>query len=96
MKIEVVDPRNTILVRVATICEVIDYQVKIHFDGWSDIYDYYLDDDSPDIHPPGWCAKTGHILQPPFSKFSCIKTADLKLDIIFVNTFIINLVFLSN
>ncbi|XP_041359679.1 lethal(3)malignant brain tumor-like protein 3 isoform X2 [Gigantopelta aegis] len=67
MKIEVVDPRNTILVRVATICEVIDYQVRIHFDGWSDIYDYYLDDDSPDMHPPGWCAKTGHILQPPFS-----------------------------
>ena len=24
-----------------------------------------VDETSPDIHPPGWCAKTGHPLQPP-------------------------------
>ncbi|KAL3869479.1 hypothetical protein ACJMK2_042156 [Sinanodonta woodiana] len=65
MKVEVVDKRNTLLIRVASIVDVQDYMVKIHFDGWSDAYDYWLDDDSPDLHPPGWCAKTGHPLAPP-------------------------------
>lgn len=68
MKVEVVDKRNPLLVRVATIEEVENYMVKIHFDGWSDIYDYWLEDDSTDLHPPGWCAKTGHPLVPPISK----------------------------
>lgn len=67
MKVEVVDKRNPLLVRVASIIEVENYMVKIHFDGWSDIYDYWLEDDSPDIHPPGWCAKTGHPLVPPIT-----------------------------
>lgn len=40
--------------------------MKIHFDGWSSDYDFWTDDDWPDLHPPGWCLKTGHPLQPPF------------------------------
>uniref|UniRef100_A0A8C9LC31 L3MBTL histone methyl-lysine binding protein 3 n=1 Tax=Pavo cristatus TaxID=9049 RepID=A0A8C9LC31_PAVCR len=39
----------------------------VHFDGWDSIYDYWTDVDSPDIHPAGWCTKTGHPLQPPLS-----------------------------
>nr|KAG5705841.1 hypothetical protein BaRGS_030731 [Batillaria attramentaria] len=66
MRVEVVDRRNPILVRVATIKEVREHQVLIHFDGWPEMYDYWLDDDSPDIKPPHWCARTGHALQPPF------------------------------
>lgn len=65
MKVEVVDKRNPILIRVATIAAIDKHRVKIHFDGWSEIYDYWLDDDSPDIHPPGWCHRTGHSLQAP-------------------------------
>uniref|UniRef100_A0A673JI44 Lethal(3)malignant brain tumor-like protein 4 n=1 Tax=Sinocyclocheilus rhinocerous TaxID=307959 RepID=A0A673JI44_9TELE len=38
---------------------------QIHFDGWSEEYDYWLDADSPDLHPVGWCQKTGHPLQHP-------------------------------
>ncbi|XP_062857852.1 lethal(3)malignant brain tumor-like protein 3 isoform X2 [Trichomycterus rosablanca] len=67
MKLEVVDRRNPMLVRVATVVDRDDHRIKIHFDGWMDEYDYWVDTDSPDIHPAGWCAKTGHALQPPIS-----------------------------
>ncbi|XP_022237043.1 lethal(3)malignant brain tumor-like protein 4 [Limulus polyphemus] len=53
------------LLRVVTIVETSAHAVKIHFDGWSDAYDYWVDDDSPEIHPAGWCYQTGHPLQPP-------------------------------
>uniref|UniRef100_A0A674D5M7 L3MBTL histone methyl-lysine binding protein 1b n=1 Tax=Salmo trutta TaxID=8032 RepID=A0A674D5M7_SALTR len=56
MKLEAVDKRNPMLIRVATI---------IHFDGWSEEYDYWVDADCPDLHPVGWCQKTSHPLQHP-------------------------------
>uniref|UniRef100_A0A8C1J325 L3MBTL histone methyl-lysine binding protein 1b n=1 Tax=Cyprinus carpio TaxID=7962 RepID=A0A8C1J325_CYPCA len=65
MKVEAVDKRNAMLIRVATISDVEDHRIKIHFDGWSEEYDYWLDADSPDLHPVGWCQKTGHPLQHP-------------------------------
>ncbi|KAL8220428.1 UNVERIFIED_CONTAM: Lethal(3)malignant brain tumor-like protein 3, partial [Gekko kuhli] len=65
MKLEVVDKRNPMLIRVATITDKDDYRLKIHFDGWDPIFDFWIDADSPDIHPMGWCAKTGHPLQLP-------------------------------
>ncbi|NWI66403.1 LMBL3 protein, partial [Todus mexicanus] len=65
MKLEVVDKRNPVFIRVATIVDTDDYRIKVHFDGWDSIYDYWTDVDSPDIHPAGWCTKTGHPLQPP-------------------------------
>lgn len=43
-------------------------RLKIKFDGWPDNHTYWVDDDSLDIHPVGWCAKTGHPLEPPLSK----------------------------
>ncbi|XP_053497899.1 lethal(3)malignant brain tumor-like protein 3 isoform X1 [Ictalurus furcatus] len=67
MKLEAVDVRNPVMVRVATVVDRDEHRVKIHFDGWTEEYDYWLDADSPDIHPAGWCAKTGHALQPPIS-----------------------------
>lgn len=68
MKLEAVDPRNPILIRVTTVCDITDHMIKLHFDGWSEVYDYWVDDDCPDIHPAGWCSKTGHLLTPPISK----------------------------
>ncbi|KAJ7424601.1 hypothetical protein WISP_27916 [Willisornis vidua] len=65
MKLEAVDRRNPILIRVATIVDRDNHRVKIHFDGWDPHYDLWVDSDSPDIHPVGWCAKTGHALQVP-------------------------------
>ncbi|GFR10896.1 lethal(3)malignant brain tumor-like protein 3 [Trichonephila clavata] len=65
MKLEAVDKRNPGLIRVATIADKTDHNLLIHFDGWSSMYDYWVDDNSPDIHPIHWCAKTGHPLEPP-------------------------------
>ncbi|KAK6474192.1 lethal(3)malignant brain tumor-like protein 4 isoform X1 [Huso huso] len=65
MKLEAVDKRNPMLIRVSTIAATEEHRLKIHFDGWSQEYDYWVDADSPDIHPVGWCAKTGHPLQNP-------------------------------
>ncbi|GCB65650.1 lethal(3)malignant brain tumor-like protein 4 isoform X1 [Scyliorhinus torazame] len=67
MKLEAVDKRNPMLIRVATIVDTEDHRIKIHIDGWSHDYDHWIDADSPDIHPAGWCAKTGHSLQIPLS-----------------------------
>nr|XP_015095466.1 lethal(3)malignant brain tumor-like protein 4 isoform X1 [Vicugna pacos]XP_031546086.1 lethal(3)malignant brain tumor-like protein 4 isoform X1 [Vicugna pacos] len=65
MKLEVVDKRNPRLIRVATIVDVDDQRIKVHFDGWDHKYDYWTDADSPDIHPAGWCDVTGHPLEVP-------------------------------
>uniref|UniRef100_A0A8D3D0S2 L3MBTL histone methyl-lysine binding protein 1b n=1 Tax=Scophthalmus maximus TaxID=52904 RepID=A0A8D3D0S2_SCOMX len=65
MKVEAVDKRNPMLVRVATIADTEDHRLKIHFDGWSSEYDYWVETDWPDLHPVGWCQKTGHPLQYP-------------------------------
>ncbi|KYQ58720.1 Lethal(3)malignant brain tumor-like protein 3 [Trachymyrmex zeteki] len=65
MKLEAVDKRVPQLIRVATVEDVKDHQLKIKFDGWPDSHAYWVDDDSPDIHPVGWCVKTGHPLEPP-------------------------------
>ena len=68
MKVELVDKRNPILIRVATIVDVQGFRLLIHFDGWDSIYDYWIDEDCPDLHPPHWCEKVGHPLQPPIGK----------------------------
>ncbi|XP_066145941.1 lethal(3)malignant brain tumor-like protein 3 isoform X1 [Euwallacea fornicatus] len=67
MRLECVDKRVPHLIRVATVDDVKDHQIRIHFDGWPDRYSYWVDDDSPDIHPIGWCQKTGHPLEPPLT-----------------------------
>ncbi|XP_041346453.1 lethal(3)malignant brain tumor-like protein 1 [Pyrgilauda ruficollis] len=65
MKLEAVDRRTPSFIRVASVEDVEDHRIKVHFDGWSHVYDFWIDADHPDIHPMGWCSKTGHPLQPP-------------------------------
>ncbi|XP_057679700.1 lethal(3)malignant brain tumor-like protein 1 isoform X2 [Corythoichthys intestinalis] len=65
MKLEAVDKRSPGLIRVATVEEVETHRIKIHYDGWSHIYDEWMDSDHPDIHPAGWCEATGHPLKVP-------------------------------
>ncbi|CAH1115475.1 unnamed protein product [Psylliodes chrysocephalus] len=67
MRLECVDRRVPQLIRVATVDDVKEHQIRIHFDGWPDKYSYWVDDDSPDIHPMGWCQKTGHPIEPPLT-----------------------------
>lgn len=42
---------------------------QVHFDGWDHKYDYWMDADSPDIHPVGWCGITGHPLERPYREY---------------------------
>nr|XP_057941149.1 lethal(3)malignant brain tumor-like protein 1 [Doryrhamphus excisus]XP_057941150.1 lethal(3)malignant brain tumor-like protein 1 [Doryrhamphus excisus] len=65
MKLEAVDKRSPGLIRVATVEEVETHRIKIHYDGWSHVYDEWMDSDHPDIHPAGWCEATGHPLKAP-------------------------------
>lgn len=49
-------------------------QFEVHYDGWPDEMNHWVDDDSTDIHPCGWAAKTGHPLMPPLTpqvNFNC-------------------------
>ena len=68
MKLEAVDKKNSSLVCVATIADVLDNRILVHFDSWDDIYDYWVDCTSPYIHPVGWCKENGHQLTPPNGK----------------------------
>lgn len=74
MKLEAVDKKNSSLVCVATIADVLDNRILVHFDSWDDIYDYWVDCTSPYIHPVGWCKENGHQLTPPNGEFSSLNT----------------------
>lgn len=69
MKLEAVDKKNSSLVCVASIADVLDNRILVHFDSWDDIYDYWVDCTSPYIHPVGWCKENGHQLTPPNGEF---------------------------
>ncbi|XP_041434519.1 lethal(3)malignant brain tumor-like protein 1 isoform X2 [Xenopus laevis] len=65
MRMEAVDRRSPSLIRVSSVVEVEEFRIKVHFDGWSHMFDFWLDADHPDLHPAGWCQRTGHPLQTP-------------------------------
>ncbi|CAB0018103.1 unnamed protein product [Nesidiocoris tenuis] len=65
MKLEAVDKKNTHLTCVATVQSVLLNRILVHFDSWSDIYDYWVDITSPYIHPVGWCKQQNRSLTPP-------------------------------
>ncbi|XP_028897394.2 lethal(3)malignant brain tumor-like protein 3 isoform X2 [Zeugodacus cucurbitae] len=68
MKLEAIDPENCSLFCVCTIVDIQGYRLKLTFDGYEYMYDFWVNADSMDIFPPGWCAKTKRILQPPKGK----------------------------
>lgn len=65
MKLEGVDPQHPSYFCVLSVAEVIGYRLRLHFDGYPDNYDFWVDADSTDIFPAGWCEKYGHVLHPP-------------------------------
>ena len=65
MKVEAKDLQNPSLICVATIQDIKQGKLLIHFDGWSSKYDYWCESTSTDIHPPMWCGKHGKKVQPP-------------------------------
>lgn len=65
MKLEAIDPDNLSLFCVCTVTDKKGYRIKLSFDGFDNMYDFWVNADSLDIFPPGWCASTNRILQPP-------------------------------
>ncbi|XP_075153132.1 scm-related gene containing four mbt domains isoform X2 [Haematobia irritans] len=65
MSLECADLMDPRLVCVATVSRVVGRLLKIHFDGWTDEYDQWLDCESADIYPVGWCVLVGHKLEGP-------------------------------
>lgn len=67
-KLEAVDKKNPQLICCATVGAVKNDQIHVTFDGWRGAFDYWCRYDSRDIFPVGWCAKSGHPMQPPGQK----------------------------
>ncbi|XP_035614040.1 lethal(3)malignant brain tumor-like protein 2 [Oncorhynchus keta] len=65
MKLEAVDLMEPWLVCVATVRRCVGRLLLLHFDGWEPDFDQWVDVQSPDIYPVGWCEVTGYQLQPP-------------------------------
>ncbi|XP_032592083.1 polycomb protein Sfmbt isoform X2 [Drosophila grimshawi] len=65
MSLECADLMDPRLVCVATVARVVGRLLKVHFDGWTDEYDQWLDCESADIYPAGWCVLVGHKLEGP-------------------------------
>lgn len=65
MSLECADLMDPRLVCVATVARVVGRLLKIHFNGWTDEYDQWLDCESPDVYPVGWCVLVNHKLEGP-------------------------------
>lgn len=68
-KLECIDPKHPSYLCVCTIVKVKGARLRMHFDGWSESYDFWTNWDSPFIFPMGWCDKNGQVLHPPRSEF---------------------------
>uniref|UniRef100_A0A2K5CW45 Mbt domain containing 1 n=1 Tax=Aotus nancymaae TaxID=37293 RepID=A0A2K5CW45_AOTNA len=81
MKLEAVDLMEPRLICVATVTRIIHRLLRIHFDGWEEEYDQWVDCESPDLYPVGWCQLTGYQLQPPASQCKLVyrKVTTLQL-----------------
>jgi hypothetical protein len=70
MKLEATDRANPSMICVATVVEIDplghpEAPIRIHFDGWTDKYDYWASVKSADLHRIGHCQATGHRLEKP-------------------------------
>lgn len=78
-KLEAVDLMNPRLVCVATVKRCVGRLLLIHFDGWEDEFDQWVDHQSPDIYPVGWCELLGYELQPPPDLVTVVETPPTQL-----------------
>lgn len=58
-KLEAIDPNCCSLFCVCTIVDKCGYRIKLRFDGYSATYDFWVNADSMNIFPAGWCQRTG-------------------------------------
>ncbi|XP_072018257.1 polycomb protein SCMH1-like [Amphiura filiformis] len=73
MKLEAVDHKNPYLICPATVGEVKENMIYVQFDGWTGGTDYWVEHDSREVFPVGWCAATLHPLQHPGKKDKAAK-----------------------
>ncbi|XP_025194287.1 uncharacterized protein LOC112593910 isoform X2 [Melanaphis sacchari] len=64
-RLEGIDPEHEALFCVMTVVEVCGYRIKLNFDGYSDIYNFWVNADCPDLFFPRWCEQNSRTLQPP-------------------------------
>ena len=81
MKIEAVDMMAPQLVCVATVAQVVDSLVRVHFDGWTENFEQWADCQSPNIYPIGWCELVGHKLEPPKEPDNSGTSSKRKIDL---------------
>ncbi|VVC42005.1 Hypothetical protein CINCED_3A016132 [Cinara cedri] len=65
MKLECTDLMNPHLVCVATVVRTAGRLIEVHFDGWENDFNQWLDCCSSDIFPSGWCELVGYKLEGP-------------------------------
>jgi hypothetical protein len=65
MKLEAVDLMDPRIICIATVVRVINRMIYIRFDGWGEEYNQWIDCESCDIFPVGYCELVGHDLQQP-------------------------------
>ncbi len=44
---------------ISLLFQVQGFRIRLHFDGYPECYDFWVNADSWDVKPPGWCEKTG-------------------------------------
>ena len=66
-KLEALDMQDSDqeLVYVATVANVLEGRVLVHFDGWSINHDYWTRPGGPYVHPVGWSSSVKRKLIPP-------------------------------
>jgi len=78
MKLECTDLMDPRLVCVSTVSKVVGRLLKVHFDGWEEDYDQWMDCESVDMYPVGWCELVGHRLEGPRMKIPLKKKEEKK------------------
>eukprot|EP00092_Neocalanus_flemingeri_P099427 GFUD01126832.1.p1 GENE.GFUD01126832.1~~GFUD01126832.1.p1 ORF type:complete len:765 (+),score=246.27 GFUD01126832.1:56-2350(+) len=78
MKVECTDLMDPRLLCVSTISRVVGRLLKVHFDGWEEDFDQWMDCESVDMYPVGWCELVGHRLEGPRMKMPIKKEKKRK------------------
>ena len=65
MKLEAIDPQNPSCICVVSVAEEAGPRLRLHFDGYSDSYDFWENANSENLFPVGWCLKNNQCLVPP-------------------------------
>lgn len=65
MSLEADDLKKSGKVCVASVTDKIDNRILVHFDGWDERYDYWVDIRSPYIHHINWHQENGYSITAP-------------------------------